>query len=43
MNKFTLAKVTVGKGVEVSEPFCLDMKWDYELFRAPTKHAVGAW
>ena len=42
MNKFQVAKATAA-GVTVSEPFCLDVKWDYELFKAPTKWAVGAW
>lgn len=30
-------------GVTTSEPFSLDMRWDYKLFAAPTKWAVGAW
>ena len=42
VNKFQVAKATAA-GVTVSEPFCLDVKWDYELFKAPTKWAVGAW
>ena len=42
VNKFQVAKATAS-GVSVSEPFCLDVKWDYELFKAPTKWAVGAW
>lgn len=42
MNKFQIAKVTAS-GTTISEPFCLDMKWDYDLFKQPTKHAVGAW
>lgn len=42
MNKFQIAKVTKD-GVTISEPFALDMKWDYKLFAAPTKWAVGAW
>lgn len=42
MNKFTLGKVTAA-GVSVSEPFSLDMRWDYKLFSQPTKWAVGAW
>lgn len=42
INKFTLAKVTA-TGVTISEPFALDMRWDYKLFAAPTKWAVGAW
>jgi 20S proteasome subunit beta 7 len=42
INKFQLAKVTE-KGVDISEPFALDMKWDHKLFARPTKWAVGAW
>ncbi|KXZ44882.1 hypothetical protein GPECTOR_61g835 [Gonium pectorale] len=42
INKFQVAKVT-GEGVSISEPFALDMRWDYKLFAAPTKWAVGAW
>ncbi len=42
INKFTLGKVTA-QGVSVSEPFSLDMRWDYKLFSQPTKWAVGAW
>lgn len=42
INKFQIAKVTKD-GVNISEPFALDMKWDYKLFAAPTKWAVGAW
>ena len=30
-------------GVSISEPFALDVKWDYKMFSAPTKWAVGAW
>lgn len=42
INKFTIAKVTA-EGVTISEPFALEMRWDYKLFAAPTKWAVGAW
>lgn len=42
MNKFQVAKVTKA-GVSISEPFALDMRWDYKLFAAPTKWAVGCW
>jgi 20S proteasome subunit beta 7 len=42
INKFQVAKVTK-EGVTISEPFALDMKWDYSLFSQPTKWAVGAW
>lgn len=42
INKFQVAKVTAA-GVNISEPFSLDMKWDYKLFAAPTKWAIGAW
>lgn len=30
-------------GVSISEPFALDVKWDYKMFSQPTKWAVGAW
>jgi 20S proteasome subunit beta 7 len=42
INKFQLAKVTKD-GVSISEPFALDVKWDYKMFSQPTKWAVGAW
>eukprot|EP00878_Enallax_costatus_P001192 GHUV01001334.1.p1 GENE.GHUV01001334.1~~GHUV01001334.1.p1 ORF type:complete len:295 (+),score=67.89 GHUV01001334.1:220-1104(+) len=42
MNKFQLAKVT-NDGVTISEPYALDVKWDYKMFTQPTKWAVGAW
>jgi 20S proteasome subunit beta 7 len=42
MNKFQLAKVTKD-GVSISEPYALDVKWDYKMFAQPTKWAVGAW
>lgn len=42
INKFTLSKVTKA-GVTVSQPFALDMRWDYKLFAKPTEWAVGAW
>eukprot|EP00877_Chromochloris_zofingiensis_P009749 jgi/Chrzof1/5027/Cz15g09020.t1 len=42
INKFQIAKVTQD-GTTISEPFALDMKWDYKAFAAPTKWAVGAW
>mmetsp|Transcript_18024 Transcript_18024/g.30808 ORF Transcript_18024/g.30808 Transcript_18024/m.30808 type:complete len:286 (-) Transcript_18024:337-1194(-) len=42
INKFTVATATAS-GVKVSEPFALDMRWDYKLFAEPTKWAVGAW
>ena len=31
------------EGVSVSEPFALDTKWDYALFRDPSANAVGTW
>ena len=31
------------EGVTVSEPFALDTKWDYALFRDPSANAVGTW
>lgn len=42
INKFQVAKVTK-EGASISEPFCLDVKWDYQIFKEPTKHSVGAW
>mmetsp|Transcript_32829 Transcript_32829/g.72515 ORF Transcript_32829/g.72515 Transcript_32829/m.72515 type:complete len:292 (+) Transcript_32829:183-1058(+) len=42
INKFQVAKVT-GSGVHISQPFSLDMKWDFAKFAEPTKWAVGAW
>lgn len=42
INKFQLAKVTKD-GVEISEPFALDTKWDYKLFVDPSAKAVGVW
>ncbi|GLC46596.1 hypothetical protein PLESTB_001221700 [Pleodorina starrii] len=43
INKFQIAKVTGEGGVSISEPFALDMRWDYKMFAQPTKWAVGAW
>lgn len=42
MNKFQVGRVTEA-GVTISQPFALDMRWDYQLFAAPTKWAVGSW
>lgn len=42
INKFRLANVTAA-GVDVSEPFSIDTKWDYALFRDPSKNAPGTW
>jgi 20S proteasome subunit beta 7 len=42
INKFQVSKVTKD-GVEISEPFSLETKWDYKLFVNPTANAVGAW
>lgn len=36
------AQVTA-EGVSISEPFALDVKWDYEMFKQPTKFSAGAW
>jgi 20S proteasome subunit beta 7 len=30
-------------GVTISEPFALDVKWDFKAFTEPTKWAVGTW
>ncbi|KAG2447740.1 hypothetical protein HYH02_007200 [Chlamydomonas schloesseri] len=43
INKFQVAKVSTAGGVSISEPFALDMRWDYKMFSNPTKWAVGAW
>lgn len=43
INKFQITKVTPAGGVTVSEPFSLDMRWDYKLFARPTQWAIGAW
>ncbi|PNH10226.1 Proteasome subunit beta type-4 [Tetrabaena socialis] len=43
INKFQIAKVTKDAGTSISEPFALEMRWDYKLFAQPTKWAVGAW
>jgi 20S proteasome subunit beta 7 len=42
INKFQVAKVTAS-GVDVSEPFALDTKWDYKLFANPSANAPGTW
>jgi len=42
INKFQIAKVT-SDGVEVSEPFSVETKWDYTLFKNPSAKAVGTW
>lgn len=42
INRFTMAKVTK-EGVTVSEPFALETRWDYALFRDPSANAVGTW
>ena len=36
INKFIVAKAT-NEGVTVSEPFSLETKWDYSLFRNPNQ------
>jgi 20S proteasome subunit beta 7 len=30
-------------GVSISEPFALDVKWDYKMFTKATPWAVGNW
>ena len=42
INKFQVAKVS-DAGVEISEPFALDTKWDYKLFENPSAGAPGTW
>lgn len=42
INKFQLAKITTG-GVDVSEPFTLEVNWGHKMFSEPTKWAIGAW
>ena len=42
INKFQIARVD-GDGVQVSEPFALDVTWDYQHFQNPTRLAPGAW
>jgi len=42
INKFQLAKITP-EGVTISDPFSLDMKWDYKHFENPSLNAVGTW
>lgn len=42
INKFQVAKVSEA-GVEISEPFALDTKWDYKLFQNPSARAPGTW
>lgn len=37
INKFQIAKVTA-EGVDVSEPFAVETKWDYKV----SHHAYGA-
>eukprot|EP00889_Picochlorum_renovo_P005408 jgi/Picre1/32438/NNA_007784.t1 len=38
VNKFQISKITKD-GVDISEPFSLDTKWDYALFKDPTAKA----
>lgn len=42
INKFQIARVNA-EGTSICEPFALPTKWDYELFRDPSKHAEGVW
>lgn len=42
INKFKLAKVTKD-GATISEPFSLDVKWDYAHFQNPALNATGTW
>mmetsp|Transcript_13883 Transcript_13883/g.35682 ORF Transcript_13883/g.35682 Transcript_13883/m.35682 type:complete len:297 (+) Transcript_13883:150-1040(+) len=42
INKFQVAKVTK-EGTTISEPFSLEMKWDYKHFENPALNAVGTW
>jgi len=42
INKFQIAKVTTA-GTSISSAFSLDMRWDYEVFKEPTKFSIGAW
>lgn len=42
INKFQIARVTA-EGVVVSEPFALETKWDYALFKNPSANAQGVW
>lgn len=42
INKFQIAKVT-SEGVNVSEPFAVETKWDYKAFVNPSANSVGGW
>eukprot|EP00897_Mesotaenium_endlicherianum_P010108 jgi/Mesen1/9125/ME000058S08618 len=41
-NKVQIAKITAA-GVEVSKPYALTSKWDYNFFVNPTKGVEGSW
>ncbi|CAG9464917.1 unnamed protein product [Pedinophyceae sp. YPF-701] len=42
INKFQVATATAA-GVKISEPFALDVKWDYQAYHNPTAMAPGTW
>eukprot|EP00884_Botryococcus_braunii_P014367 jgi/Botrbrau1/22931/Bobra.0030s0009.1 len=42
MNKFQIARVTAA-GVDISEPFALETKWDYQAFVNPSGSGAGVW
>lgn len=42
INKFTIGKVTA-KGVEISEPFSVETKWDFAHYQNPSRFAPGTW
>jgi len=42
INKFQIAKITA-EGVTISDPFSLDVKWDYKHFENPSLNAIGTW
>jgi len=39
----TLAKVQDDGTSAISEPYGLDVKWDFEAFKAPKSAAGGSW
>ncbi|GMH43983.1 hypothetical protein BSKO_11917 [Bryopsis sp. KO-2023] len=42
INKYQLGKVSK-EGVDISEPFALQVKWDYKSYIAPASFAPGIW
>lgn len=42
INKFQIATISKDKGISITEPFALDVKWDYQAYQDPTKGA-GCW